>query len=215
MNTTALSACMLFRHISDTEREKILQSAWVKKQAYKKNQIIFQRGQTLTDIGIILSGAVQVVQEDIWGNRSVLAKIEEGGIFGEVFVCADIKSLPVSLYAAADSTVLLLDCAKADSVYTQRLLANMVTILAQKNLLLNQKIYCLSQRTIRDKLLTYLYTYAQKAGKPTFTIPLSRQELADYLCADRSAVSNALSKLRKEGIITFHKNHFTLYKTEE
>jgi CRP-like cAMP-binding protein len=168
-----------------------------------------------------LSGQVQIVLEDFYGNRSILAQIGKGNLFGESFAFAENESLPVFVIAAAESKLLFLDCRRLASpcanscAYHRQLIQNMLKILALKNISLTQKIELVSKKTIREKLLAYLSAEAQKAGKSSFSIPFDRQGLADYLSVDRSAMSAVLSKLRNEGIINFNKNKFELLKQQK
>lgn len=156
------------------------------------------------------------MREDIFGNRAILTALMPGQLFGETFACAGVEILPVSVIAVSDCKILLLDyrriittCPTA-CVFHSRLIENMLKILAGKNLVLNQKIEALSARTTREKLLAYLVAQAGVAGSRRFTIPSTRQELADYLSVDRSAMSREMGIMQKEGMIRFKKNCFEL-----
>ena len=95
--------------------------------------------------------------------------------------------------------------------FHNRLVKNLLTVVARQNIRLSSKIQVMSQRTTREKLMTYLLGQAKIAGKAEFTIPLDRQALADYLGVERSAMSAELSKLRKEGILDTKGSYFHLY----
>ena len=149
-------------------------------------------------------------------NKNIVAFIEKGQLFGEAFACADLKILPVSVFSAEDSEIMLIDyrkiittCSNTCSFHS-KLIYNMLRIVANKNIILSQKIEFISKRTTKEKLLAYLSSEAKKAGSNSFSIPFSRQELADFLSVDRSAMSAELCKLRDSGVIEFNKNKFVL-----
>jgi cAMP-binding proteins - catabolite gene activator and regulatory subunit of cAMP-dependent protein kinases len=206
----------LFEHISDKELQALIACLGAKISHYGKNSTIFMYGEDTSNFGIILSGNVQIIKEDYYGNRSIVAGLSKGMLFGEVFAFAGIKKLPVSVITTTESNILLIDYRKLISPCSQAcsfhsiLIYNMLHIVASKNILLSQKIEFLSKRTTREKLLAYLQSEAQKAGSSSFHILFNRQELADYLSVDRSAMSAELSKLRKEGYLKFNKSNFEL-----
>ena len=164
----------------------------------------------------MLTGNVHVIQEDFWGNRTILANIEPGELFGEAFSCAGLDKLPVSVLAVQDSEVLMIDYRKiittcsSSCVFHTALIHNMLRILADKNVMLTQKMELLTKNTTREKLLAYLSLQAQQAGSTKFNIPFNRQGLADYLSVDRSAMSAELSKMQKDGVLVYKKNRFEL-----
>lgn len=212
-----LKACPLFLHIADTDLASMLTCLGAVKRSYGKQDFIFHAGQAASQVGIVLTGSVQIIKEDFFGNRSILGMAEPGQLFGEAFSCAEAEKLPVSVVAAEKTEVLFLDyrriittCPSACDFHTH-LIQNMLGILARKNILLTQKIEHMTKRTTREKLLSYLSAQAVLAGSPSFSIPFNRQELADYLSVDRSAMSLELSRLQKEGLLTCRKNQFTLF----
>jgi len=211
-----LKKCPLFAGIGESELLTLLDCLSAIERNYDKNNFVFMTDGIVTLIGIVLSGSVHVIREDFWGSRTILARIEPGELFGEAFSCAETEKLPVSVLAAEASDILLIDyrkiittCSSACTFHTG-LIKNMLRILAKKNVMLTQKMEFITQRTTRDKLLAYLSAQARQAGNNTFEIPFNRQELAEYLSVDRSALSNELSKMRDDGILTFRRNHFTL-----
>lgn len=211
-----LKNIQLFNGIEEFDLQPLLSCLGAKYVLYKKDQPVFFSGESIKQFGILLSGQVQVVQDDYYGNRSILGKIDSGNLFGESFAYAQIKTLPVSVITTTESEILLIDChkltvpcAKACSFHS-RLIENMLRIVSMKNILLTQKIEFTSKRTTREKLLSYLSFEAKRAECSHFSIPFNRQELADYLSVERSAMSAELSKLRNDGVLTFHKNQFEL-----
>lgn len=209
----------LFRGIKVDEISGLLTCLGAEKKEYNKGEFIFMAGEKVALVGIVLSGKVQVIKEDFFGNRTILTEVTSSNIFGESFPFAEEEKLPVSVMVVSDCEVLFIDykkiittCSSA-CIHHSKLIENMLYIIARKNVILNEKIQVMSRRTTREKLLSYLQNQAMRAGSSSFEIPFNRQELADYLCVDRSAMSNELSKLREEGLLKFHKNEFVLLLT--
>ena len=206
----------LFKDIDECDLQPLLSCLSAKASRYEKGQTVFSTGERIERFGIVLSGQVQIVQDDYYGNRSIFAKIDIGNLFAESFACSETKTLPVSVITTTESELLFIDChrlavpcAKACGFHS-RLIQNMLSIVSTKNILLTQKIEFTSKRTTREKLLAYLSVEAKKAEGNCFCIPFNRQELADYLSVERSAMSAELSKLRDDGVLKFHKNQFEL-----
>ena len=211
-----LKRCALFAGIEEKELFSLLSCLGAKTVQFEKNHTVFRCGEAISSFGIVLSGQVQIYQDDYFGNRSILGNAEPGSLFGESFAFAEIKELPVSVVTATESEIMFIDCGSLSSPcvnacsFHSRLIRNLMNIIARKNVTLTQKIEFTSKRTIRDKLLSYLSSEAQKAKSNSFSIPYNRQELADYLSVDRSAMSAELGKLRDEGVLSFRKSQFEL-----
>ncbi|MEA4815977.1 MAG: Crp/Fnr family transcriptional regulator [Lachnospiraceae bacterium] len=211
-----LKTVSLFKGIEESNLQPLLSCLSAKTVCYEKGQTVLLGGESTKLFGIVLSGQVQIVQYDYYGNRSILASIDPGNLFAESFACAEIKKLPVNVIATTESEILFIDCRRLAVPCTKacgfhsKLIQNMLNIVSMKNIYLTQKIEFTSKRTTREKLLAYLSAEAQKAGTNRFDIPFNRQELADYLSVERSAMSAELSKLRDDGVLNFHKNQFKL-----
>jgi CRP-like cAMP-binding protein len=211
-----LATCRLFAGIDAGNLEAMLACLGASHRSYARGEFIYRAGDAAHSVGVVLSGAVHVVQEDYWGNRSLVAYVEPGAPFAEAFASAEVAAMPVSVVAADKSEVLLLDysriittCSSACNFHA-RLVRNMMGILARKNVQLTRKIEHVTQRSTREKVLSYLSGRALAAGRAGFDIPLNRQELADYLAVDRSALSAELSRMQAEGLIRYSRNHFEL-----
>jgi len=209
----------LFIGMDEKELSSLLHCLNARTRTYAKGEIIFLAGDTATDIGLVLSGSVQIVKEDFFGNRTIMAQATKGELFAEAFSCTQDKVLEVSAIASEKSEIMLIDyqriittCPSSCTFHT-RLIKNMLGILAQKNIQLNRKIDHTSKRTTREKLMSYLLEQAKKANSNQFQIPFDRQELADYLCVERSAMSAELGRMRDEGLLTFKKNQFELFES--
>lgn len=168
----------------------------------------------------IVEGNLDTVAEDFWGNENLLGRFHQGQVVGDAFTLAGRDMLPFNVVSARRSVVLIIEfdtmlkpCEK-NCEHHQQLLLNLVPVFADKVVYLLEMLNFITQRTLREKLLAYLSTQALKAGSSQFDIELDRQELANFLVADRSALSSELSRMKKEGLITFQKNHFQLHRTE-
>ena len=211
-----LQNCPLFAGITSGELKGMLACLGAGVRRFGKEETVFAEGAPAREIGILLSGAVQICRVDYFGNRSILANIAPGQLFGESFACAGVEELPVQVVALEESRVLHMDCSRLlrscsnACTFHHRLIYNLMHVVAGKNLVFHQKLEILSKRTIREKLMTYLLLQAKQAGSNRFTIPFDRQALADYLEVERSGVSVEIGKLRKEGVLNNHKNQFEL-----
>ncbi len=212
-----LNKMPLFQGIGSKELESLVSCLSGRERKYDKNEVIFRAGDTPKYLGVVLEGSVRVFREDLLGNRTILGEFGQGDLFGETFALARAEALPVTVTATQPSQVLLIEgwritgtCPHCCGFHT-RLIENMMAILARKNLMMSETMEVLSKRSTRDKLLNYLSGQSQRTGSLTFTIPFNRQELADYLCVDRSAMSSELGKLQKEGILSCDRSSFTLH----
>ena len=181
-----------------------------------KGAFVLRAGDTVDSIGLVLSGTVLVIQEDIWGNRNILSKAGLGQTFAAAYACAIGSRLNVSVIAETPVTVMFLNikrilnvCPSACSHHS-RIIRNLLGELAEKNLRFNEKLTHMGQRTTRSKIMSYLSAEAQRLGTYEFDIPFSRQQLADYLGVERSGLSLELGKMRGEGLLDFRKSHFVL-----
>ena len=216
-----LQSCPLFSGIEEGDLRALFICLSAVQKRFEKNGFVLTAGGKTDSIGIVLSGAVHVLRDDFWGNREILTRIEPGGLFGEAFACVGVESailerLPVSVMVAEKSEILSLNCRRilmfcpSACGFHAVLIRNLTRVLAEKNVMLTQKLEHVSRRTTRKKLLSYLSEQAKRAGGSVFDIPFSRQELADYLSVDRSAMSSELSKMRDENLLRWHRNHFEL-----
>lgn len=216
MNRNIWEKIRLFHGIPPEDAERLFGCLNAVRRRYEPAERILWAGQRADRLGVVLEGRAQVIREDEDGNRTILAEAQPGDLFAEAFACAGGAMLPVSVLAVTPCEVLLLEscrimtgCASTCACHA-RLMANMLAVLAGKNLFLNRRLGHLSRRSTRNKLLSYLEE--QAAGhRGEFSIPFTRAELADYLCVERSAMSTVLSRLRAEGLIEVRGRHFTLH----
>lgn len=221
MDLTLLKHSLLFQGMEEPDIASMLQCLSAAPRSFQKNEYIFHTGDRIRQMGLILSGRVSIEKEDIWGNRRILAAPEAGSLFGESYACQKEEPLTVSVRADCSCTILFLDvnkvlstCSNACPFHT-RLIRNLLYILAGKNLFLTRKIDHITQKTIREKILSYLDYQSGLQGARSFDIPFSRQQMADYLSADRSALSAELSRMQADGLIRYQKNHFEILSGRE
>lgn len=212
-----VSRSRLFDGISPEEIKTLLTCISPVRRRYAKQEMIWQEGIQIQTVGLVMCGKVLMLRDDFWGNRSILGEALPGELFGESFACLPEQSAMVSVLAAEESEILFMEmhhiitiCPQA-CTFHNRLIQNLMYILAEKNIMLSRKIDHLSRRTMREKLLAYLSYQAQVQGTSTFEIPFNRQQLADYLSVDRSALSQELGRMKRDGLIDFMRSKFTLY----
>lgn len=216
-----LARCPLFAGIDREDFSPMLRCLEGRERTFSKGSPVFLEGEPASHMGVVLSGTVQVVQEDYYGNRSVLGGLRPGDTFGEVFACAGLSILPVSVLTVKDSRVLLLDCRRVLSLcphtcrFHSQLIQNLLQLMARKNLAFTERIRTMSQKTTREKLLAYLLSQAKAQGSSQFVIPLDRQALADYLGVERSAMSAEIGKLKKAGVLDTKGSWFALREGAE
>lgn len=213
---SVLKKSYLFYGVSPEEISAMLKCLSARLKHYKKEEFIIRNGDYIHSVGMMLSGTALIIQEDFWGKRTIISEVLPGTIFAETYAC--IPSIPIEMSVISDSEcdVLFLDfnkilnvCTSACTFHT-RLIQNFLSAVARRNLTLTKKMQHMSKKTIREKLLSYLSAESLKSNSSTFDIPFNRQQLADYLSIDRSAMSNEMSKLQDEGVLVYKKNRFTL-----
>ena len=206
----------LFEGIQPEDRKGMLGCIGYHVADFRKGEIIAFEDENIRHVGIVLSGAVDMVKEDVWGNKVLVARIGKDEMFGESFAWGKNKLSAVTFVVSENAKIMLIPLDRVmhrctmSCAFHHRLIENMVHIIADKNRDLIRKIEVISKRTIREKLLAYLSSQSQSQSSRYFEIPLSRTELADYLCVDRSALTRELAKMRSEGLIDFDKNCFRI-----
>ena len=213
---SVLRSCQLFSGVSEDELTAILSCLDTKKEDFPKEAFVLRAGEPVDAIGLVLAGNVLIIQEDIWGNRNILSKAGPGQTFAAAYACAPGSKLNVSVIAETPVSTMFLNIKRVLNVcpsacaHHGRIIRNLLSELAEKNLRFNEKLTHMGQRTTRAKIMSYLSAEAQRLGKYEFDIPFSRQQLADYLAVERSGLSLELGKMKKDGLLAYHKNHFIL-----
>lgn len=211
-----LQTIPLFAGIDHCKLEAMLKCIGSSYRKYTKNSFIFLEGDEIKQIGVLLSGRIAMIKEDAWGERSILTFIEQGGLLGETFVCSHEFNSTVSFQACSDSSILMMPFHKVVTTCTKvcgfhyRLIENMLVMMAEKNIKFIEKLEVNSKKNLRDKILTFLSQQSPKNGSSSFTVSFGRVEMADFLSADRSALTRELSRMKEEGLLEYDKNNFTL-----
>lgn len=206
----------LFSGIQPEDLPAMLSCLGCFQKSYQKDEILLLESCEVRHVGVVLAGMVWMVQEDDAGNRTLLAEMRRGELFGESFSCGSRSDACVSFLAGSACTVLFLPFQRVlhschlTCTFHHRLIENMVFLLSNKNIQLMQKIQVVSQKTLRKKILAYLHQQAAAQSSCRFTIPFGRMELAEYLCADRCALTRELAAMQRDGLILYNKNTFQL-----
>ena len=216
MDKRLLVNTRLFRGIGEEELETLLDCLGAIRRTYDRGEVILREGEPTERMGVVLSGMVLIESGDLWGGRHILGSAGPGAVFAEAYACIPGEPLMVSVSAAEATEALFLHvgramtvCASACAFHT-RLVQNLLGLCAEKSLQLSRRILHTGAKTIRGRLLSYFSEQVRRSGSYAFRIPYDRQQLADYLGVDRSALCGELSKMRRDGLIRYRKNQFEL-----
>lgn len=221
MDLDFLTQTQLFRDIPVGELNGLLNCLRAVRRQYEKGAVLCSAGERTASIGLVLSGSVHIESDDVWGNKSILSSVGPGQVFAETYACLPDEPLMVSVTAAEDTAVLFLHAPHMLAPCTQtcichaQLIRNLLFVSARKNLELSRRAFHTAPKTIRGRLLSYLSMQAIRTGSDSFSIPFDRQQLADYLGVDRSALSAELGRMRRDGLLDFKKNRFRLHVTPD
>ena len=215
MEIQDLKQVILFRGMTDEEIRECLTSLSYRIRRFEKGTILLHAGQTTRRMGIVLSGSVTIESADQWGNLTILSHVGKNGFFAETYALLEDAVMLVDVRANEDCEIMFLDLSTlrqgpSDSVWRSRIIANLLTISSQKNRTLSSRIFHTSSKSLRGRILSYLHTVSIEQDSREFDIPFDRQQLADYLNVDRTALSKELGRMQKEGLIRFRKNHFSI-----
>lgn len=211
-----LKKTQMFAGVVDDEIMSMLSCLNARLKSYKKGEYVLRQGERLSDIVVLVEGNLHIQKDDYWGNRSILGQIAVGEMFGEAYVAPESGALLNDVVAIEDSSVIFFDVKRIITTcptacrFHAMVVQNIFFAISAKNLKLVQKLGHMSKRTTREKLISYLSEQAKKQNSANFNIPFNRQQLADFLSVDRSAMSNELCKMRDEGLLEFEKNQFRL-----
>lgn len=218
MDSGFLSKTILFQGTKPTEVEAMLHCLEARRRKYKKGQYIFCSGDRIKAVGVVLSGSVNIENDDLWGNKTIWGHVGTGEIFAESYACTPEEPMLVSVVADEDTEVMYLDvhrilttCSSA-CAHHQKIIQNLLFLLARKNQNLSRRILHTSSKSIRGRVVAYLSDQIVGTESNEVEIPFNRQQMADYLNVDRSALSGELSKMQRDEIIKVKKNKFTLLK---
>lgn len=213
----AMKKSSLFMGIKEEELLQIISCLQIQSADFDKDEFVVHQGERAKGVGLVVSGQLYIIREDFLGNREILTECKTGDIFDEVYALLAGENQSVAVIAAAPAKVAFLSMEKllttcsSSCVFHHMIIRNMLQVMAEKNLMLTRKMAHLSKKSIREKLISYLSDESSRQGGREIKIPFNRQQLADYLSVERSALSRELSKMKREGLIEFYKNRFVLY----
>ena len=213
---SVLKRTQLFAGVGDDEIASMLSCLGARLYTYKKGEYVLRQGEHLNDIIVLVDGNLHIQKDDYWGNRAIVNRIAVGEMFGEAYIAPESGALLNDVVAIEDSAVIFFDVRRIITVcssacrFHSMVVQNLFFAISEKNKALVQKLGHISKRTTREKLISYLSEEAKRHKSASFTIPFNRQQLADFLSVDRSAMSNELCKMRDEGMLEFNKNQFKL-----
>ena len=211
-----LSTLEIFNDIDESEIKGLLSCLMAYKKSYKKGDVIYRIGDHITDVGLVIEGNVNVVDYDYLGNKTIIANVKAGDIFGLAYAAIRGQMLLSDIIANKDCEVLYLNIDKILTTcstacyHHNRVVQNLFQVSAIKNLQMQERMKHISAKTIREKVISYLSDQALEAGDNTFDIVFNRQQLSEYLGVDRSALSSELSRMKDDGLIDYNRNHFVL-----
>ena len=212
-------ASPLFQDLSEAELDTLAAARQLRTRQFAKHEVIFHAGSCVREIGIVLRGSVHIENLDLWGTKSILSSVGAGQAFAETYAFCG-EALMVDAVAAEHCEILFLHTAaltdaRIEPALQDKLLRRLLAVSMRKNLSLSQRIFCTTPKTVRGRLLTYFSAQAARCGRMAFEVPFNRQQMADYLNLDRSALSKELCKMRDEGLLEFDKNRFVLKQLPE
>ena len=217
MDITQIQTTVLFRGMSNAETNDALNALSAREKSFRKGDVLLLAGDTTDEMGLVLEGSVTVESNDIWGNRTILSLVEPGGFFAETYAYLSNEPLLVDVTANENCRILFLrigsiqtQSAKDTASWQKKLIYNLLTISFHKNLVLSGRSFHTAPKTVRGRLMSYLNAVSLKQGSTEFDISFNRQQLADYLNVERTALSKELGKMQKDGILLTKKNHFKL-----
>ena len=216
MDIHLLAGTRLFQGIREHEIEAMLTCLSAEERTYGKDAYIYRAGDVTGRLGVVMEGAVNIIKDDVWGNRKIIENIGGGQIFGETYACLKGEPLMVDVQASERSRILFMDVNRilttcsSSCDFHNRLIRSLMYVLAGKNLMLTKKMDIITPKSLRERVMVYLSQESVKQESRTITVPFNRQQMADYLSVDRSALSAELSRMQRDGVISYEKNRFTI-----
>ena len=216
MDIHLLAGTRLFQGIREHEIEAMLTCLSAEERTYGKDAYIYRAGDVTGRLGVVMEGAVKIIKDEVWGNRKIIENIGGGQIFGETYACLKGEPLMVDVQASERSRILFMDVNRilttcsSSCDFHNRLIRSLMYVLAGKNLMLTKKMDIITPKSLRERVMVYLSQESVKQGCRTVTVPFNRQQMADYLSVDRSALSAELSRMQRDGVISYEKNRFTI-----
>ena len=219
MDTRQLQKSMLFRGMTETEISNALQVLEAREKNFQKSETLLIAGTITERMGLVLEGSVTIESNDVWGNRTIISHVEKGQVFAETYALLENEPMLVDVTASEDCRILFLRSGRIQSLKSSlepwilKYVTNLLTISMHKNLILSGRSFHTAPKTIRGRVMAYLNSVSLQKHSREFDIPFDRQQLADYLNLERSALSKELGKMQRDGLISCRKNHFIILQT--
>ena len=216
MDAQQLQKTMLFRGLTDSEIAEALQALEAHEKRYEKGEILLTAGSVTERMGLVLEGNVTIESNDAWGNRTIISHVGCGQVFAETYALLENEPMLVDVTASENCRILFLRSGRIQSLqnsqnpWALKYITNLLTISMHKNLILSGRSFHTAPKTIRGRVMAYLNSASLQRHSREFDIPFDRQQLADYLNLERSALSKELGKMQREGLVFCRKNHFTI-----
>ena len=219
MDMRQLQKSMLFRGMTEPEITRALQAMEAHEKRYEKGETLLTAGTITERMGLVLEGSVTIESNDAWGNRTIISHVGNGQVFAETYALLENEPMLVDVTASEDCRVLFLRSGRIQSLnsslepWALKYITNLLTISMHKNLILSGRSFHTAPKTIRGRVMAYLNSVSLQRQSWEFDIPFDRQQLADYLNVERSALSKELGKMQKDGLVFCRKNHFIILQT--
>ena len=219
MDTRQLQKSMLFRGMTETEISYALQVLEAREKNFQKSETLLIAGTITERMGLVLEGSVTIESNDVWGNRTIISHVGKGQVFAETYALLENEPMLVDVTASEDCRILFLRSGRIQSLksspepWALKYVTNLLTISMHKNLILSGRSFHTAPKTIRGRVMAYLNSVSLQKHSREFDIPFDRQQLADYLNLERSALSKELGKMQRDGLISCRKNHFIILQT--
>lgn len=219
MDMRQLQKSMLFRGMTEPEITRALQALEAHEKSYEKSETLLTAGTITELMGLVLEGSVTIESNDAWGNRTIISHVGKGQVFAETYAHMENEPMLVDVTASEDCRILFLRSGRIQSLknslepWALKYITNLLTISMHKNLILSGRSFHTAPKTIRGRVMAYLNSVSLQRQSREFDIPFDRQQLADYLNVERSALSKELGKMQKDGLVFCRKNHFIILQT--
>lgn len=214
MDMISIQKAVIFSGMDETEVYEALLFLHAEEKPFRKNQLIFHAGKKTNSMGLVLEGSVTIESNDLWGNRTILSHVASGQFFAETYALLKTEPMLVDVRANEKSRILFLNIGNLNNTFVSpwqtKLIRNLLMISAQKNLVLSGRSFHTASKSIRGRVMSYLNTVSLQKKSTSFDIPFDRQQLADYLNVERSALSKELGRMQRDGIIATRKSHFEI-----
>ena len=211
-----LQKTTLFVGLSEEEIQTTLKDLSAKIRKYDQRETVLQAGSRTDDVCLVTKGSVTIENNDMWGNKTILSHVPAGDFFAETYAMLSDEPMLVDAVANEKSEILFLNLSRVknnsgkNDVSRMRFIMNLLMISSRKNLMLSGRSFHTAPKTARGRIMAYLNSVALKKGSRIFDIPFDRQQMADYLNLERTALSKELGRMKKDTLINFSKNHFEI-----